>query len=88
MAKDVDPRERFRDAKNVPVPTHKFGVGVRVACKPGPFAANGQFRVIRQMPDGGNGLQYRIRSDRDGHERVVVEDALMRAMHGDSVFGE
>ena len=32
------------------------------------------------MTDGGHGLQYRIRSDRDRQERVVAEDALMRAI--------
>lgn len=80
MSKDIDPRKLSHELKKAPVPTHRFQIGVRVTCKPGPFAANGQFQVVRQMPDGGNGLQYRIRSDRDGHERVVVEDALKRAM--------
>jgi hypothetical protein len=80
MSKDIEPRDRSRGLKSVPTPTHKFDVGVRVACKPGPFAAHGQFQVIRHMPNGGNGLQYRIRSDRDGHERVVVEDALVRSI--------
>lgn len=80
MSKDIEHRELFRDAKKTPIPTHKFEVGVRVTCKPGPFAAGGEFRVMRQMPDGGNGLQYRIRSDRDGHERVIVEAALMKSM--------
>ncbi|QGM99926.1 hypothetical protein [Methylocystis parvus] len=79
MGNDIDSRERFRTLKIVEAPTHKFELGVHVVCKPGPFAANGYFRVTRHLPDGGYGLQYRIRSDRDGHERVVAENALERA---------
>lgn len=75
---NIDPRERFRMLKAVATPTHKFDLGVHVACKAGPFTASGQFRVMRHLPDGGHGLQYRIRSDRDGHERVVAENALER----------
>lgn len=76
MGDHSDSRERFRRLKIAEAPTHKFELGVHVACKPGPFAARGCFRVTRHLPDGGHGLQYRIRSDLDGHERVVSENAL------------
>ena len=79
MSNDIDSRDRSRTLKSVGTPTHKFELGVHVTCKPGTFAANGHFRVTRHLPDGGHGLQYRIRSDRDGHERVVAEAALQRA---------
>lgn len=79
MVDHIDLRERYRRAKIVAAPTHKFDIGVHVACKPGPFAQRGYFRVVRRLPDGGQGLQYRIRSDQDGHERVVAENALERA---------
>ena len=79
MSNDIDSRDGSRTLKSVGTPTHKFELGVHVTCKPGPFAASGYFRVTRHLPDGGHGLQYRIRSDRDGHERVVAETALQRA---------
>lgn len=75
----LDARQRSRRAKVVATPTHKFEVGVHVACKTGHTSERGYFRVTRLLPNGGQGLQYRIRSDRDGQERVVTEDALERA---------
>jgi hypothetical protein len=36
------------------------------------------FKITRQMPDGGDGFQYRIKSDRDGQERIVTEATLER----------
>jgi hypothetical protein len=75
----IDARERFRRAKTVTTPNHKFDVGHHVTYKAGPNAERGLFRITRHLPDGGQGLQYRIRSDRDGHERVVAESALERA---------
>lgn len=71
-------RERFRRAKIMTTPSHKFDVGVHVSFKSGPNAERSSFRVTRHLPDGGQGLQYRIRSERDGHERVVAENALER----------
>ncbi|MEK8093052.1 hypothetical protein WOC76_11035 [Methylocystis sp. IM3] len=75
----INARERHRRARPVATPTHKFQVGVIVAYRPNPSGERGHFRVTRQLPDGGQGLQYRIRSERDGQERVVVEAALERA---------
>jgi hypothetical protein len=34
------------------------------------------FRVTRHLPDGGAGLQYRIKGERDGIERVVTESSI------------
>jgi len=31
---------------------------------------------VRHLPDGGQGLQYRLKSETDGHERVTFEAAL------------
>lgn len=76
MTQYVNARGVHRGAKAVAVPTHKFDVGLHVSYRGGPSA--GLYRVTRRLPDGGQGLQYRIRSDRDGQERVALESALQR----------
>jgi len=76
MTQYVNARGAYRGAKAVAVPTHKFDVGLHVSYRGGPAA--GLYRVTRRLPDGGQGLQYRIRSDRDGQERVALESALQR----------
>ncbi|ARN82094.1 hypothetical protein MCBRY_002984 [Methylocystis bryophila] len=77
MTQHVNARERHRSAKAVAAPTHAFEEGVHVSYRSsGPSAES--YRVTRRLPDGGHGLQYRIRSDRDGQERVVIESALQR----------
>ena len=56
---------------------HKFKVGQRVTLhskRHGVFAE--QFEVVRLLPFAVGGFQYRIRSTRDGHERVVFESEL------------
>lgn len=58
--------------------SHKFDVGVLVAYRAFATGERGHFRITRQLPDGGQGLQYRIRSERDGQERVVLEANLER----------
>jgi hypothetical protein len=79
MGDYIDARERFRRLKVVASPTHKFGIGAHASFKSSPSAGGGYFRVTRQLPDGSHGLQYRIRSDRDSQERVVIETTLERA---------
>ncbi len=68
--------------KNTPrrilVATHKFPLQTRVRYQDGYLS--GDFRVTGHLPDGGSGLQYRIKSDRDGHERIVVEASLQRPL--------
>ncbi|KAF2992174.1 hypothetical protein OGR47_09975 [Methylocystis sp. MJC1] len=80
MTDYIRARERYRSAKTITVATHKFDIGSHVSHRVGASAEAGLYRVTRHLPDGGQGLQYRIRSDRDGQERVVVESSLQRAM--------
>ena len=61
------------------MPAHKFVVGQRVAFRP----ENGQlvnrrevFTVVRQLPETGGMFQYQIKSEIDGHVRVVREIEL------------
>jgi hypothetical protein len=42
-------------------------------------AADGEYKVTRQLPDNGGELQYRIKSVREPHERVVKESDLEKA---------
>lgn len=58
------------------VPSHKFPIGVRVIQKFGAATGMESFCVTRHLPDAGGGLQYRMKRDRDGQERVAVESAL------------
>jgi hypothetical protein len=39
-------------------------------------AAQGDYEIVRQLPDEGGELQYRIKSVREPHERVVKESDL------------
>jgi hypothetical protein len=77
---------RYQDSRRlqrrVPslVPMHKFAVGSRVLCSaPNSRPKQSHFQVTRLLPDGGLGLQYRIRSEFDGMELVVAESALRLA---------
>jgi hypothetical protein len=58
--------------------THKFDVGAHVFHSIGARSERASFQVTRQLPDGGAGLQYRIKGARDGLERVVTESSLER----------
>lgn len=53
-------------------PNHRFPVGALVSFN------GGLFKVTRHLPDGGAGLQYRLKNERDGQERVAVESSLDR----------
>ncbi|HEV2549586.1 MAG TPA: hypothetical protein VGU20_19880 [Stellaceae bacterium] len=56
---------------------HKFKVGQLVTLhsrRHGVFAE--QFEVVRLLPPEKGVFQYRIKSTRDGHERVVFENEL------------
>ena len=60
---------------------HKFAVGQTVRFSPDrnqQGAARGAFTVVRLMPEAASILQYRVKSQLDGHERVVREDQLTR----------
>jgi hypothetical protein len=61
--------------------THKFAVGQALYFSPGiggESKSKGRYKVVRQLPETGNILQYRIKSEMDGQERVVREDQIER----------
>jgi hypothetical protein len=39
-------------------------------------SAGGEYKIVRQLPDNGGEQQYRIKSAREPHERVVKESDL------------
>jgi hypothetical protein len=41
-------------------------------------AAEGDYKIVRQLPDNGGELQYRVKSVREPHERVVKESELAK----------
>jgi len=63
------------------MPAHKFTVGQTVRFSPDRLQespARGQFKIVRLLPETANNFQYRIKSQVDGHERIVREDQLAR----------
>lgn len=63
--------------------SHKYGVGQTVNYALG--RNNGRlreenFKIVRLLPETGNVFQYRIKSQTDGHERVVREDQIARPL--------
>jgi hypothetical protein len=62
---------------------HKFVVGQNVQFLPNwPLdkSTGGQYSIVRLYPKAGDSPQYRIKSKRDGHERMVLEDQLDRLL--------
>lgn len=60
---------------------HKFSVGQAVRFSPDrnqEVAVRGSFTVVRLLPEDAGIFQYRVKSQLDGHERVVREDQLAR----------
>lgn len=58
---------------------HKFLIGQKVAFRPeyGQLANRREvFMVVRQLPETGGVFQYQIKSEIDGHVRVVPERQL------------
>ena len=61
--------------------THKFAVGQTLHFSPGlggDIKGKGRYKVVRQLPEAGNAFKYRIKSETDGHERIVREDQIER----------
>lgn len=59
--------------------THQFRSGQMVRLSrnlPAKTGAGGDYKIVRQLPDSGGELQYRIKSEREPHERVVKESDL------------
>ncbi|HET6375189.1 MAG TPA: hypothetical protein VFF88_04005 [Methylocella sp.] len=65
--------------RNTESATHKFLVGESVYHTASMRSGRELFRVTRLLPDGGSGLQYRIKGEREGFERVVTESSLEAA---------
>ena len=63
------------------VPEHKFKVGQSVSFTSGPFGRGGTsgiYKITQLLPPEDDDYQYRIKSDREPHERVVKESQLDR----------
>ena len=63
---------------------HKFTVGQTVRYSPDRHDRHqtnpqSRFKVVRLLPETASVLQYRVKSQLDGHERVVREDQLDRS---------
>jgi hypothetical protein len=59
--------------------TPQFQIGQTVRLVRGfPNRADGDYRIVRQLPDNGGEPQYCIKSDREPHERVVKEGDLIK----------
>ncbi len=60
-------------------PLHKFKVGQMLIFSPSifePAMRKGNYRVVSLLPADGGDNQYRLKSETDGHERVVREGQL------------
>lgn len=58
---------------------HGFSVGQSVELRAGRYDGNvppGIYTVLRLLPNDGADREYRVRNQRDGHERVVRESQL------------
>jgi len=61
-------------------PKYRSGQLVRLSRNlPYKSAAEGEYKVVRQLPETDGELRYRIKSVREPHERVVREDDLEKA---------
>ncbi|MGH7047341.1 MAG: hypothetical protein ACREE2_13250 [Stellaceae bacterium] len=61
---------------------HKFAVGQKVHFSPDRLqlrSGRGWFKIVRLLPEAASVLQYQVKSQIDGHERVVREDQLARS---------
>jgi hypothetical protein len=63
---------------------HRFAVGQTVRFLPDRAQEDERrrgalFKIVRLLPEAGNVLQYHVKSEIDGQERVVREDQLERA---------
>jgi len=63
--------------------THKFKVGQSVDLVPSMsrLAATGHYEIVSLRPAEGESPQYRIKSRRETHERVVAERDLILSAH-------
>ena len=61
------------------MPTHKFHVGEIVHLRPSRNVPRGSYKVIKQLPEINGEFQYRIKSMKEPHERVVRESELHKS---------
>ena len=60
---------------------HKYSVGQTVSFTPHSAAdavSRGPYVILRTLPETGGVLQYRVKAQFDGQERIVREDQLTR----------
>lgn len=60
---------------------HRYGVGERVTYVRGHFdgdVTSGVYTITRLMPADGPDPQYRVKSDRETHERTLKESQLRK----------
>jgi hypothetical protein len=58
---------------------HRFAVGQSIEFVHGRMegtAPRGAYTVVRQLPNDAMDREYRVKNDRDGHERVVRESQI------------
>jgi hypothetical protein len=62
--------------------THLYHPQEKVWFTPDRFESSarpGLYVVVQPLPAGDRGFQYRVKSELDGHERMVVEQQLLPA---------
>jgi hypothetical protein len=71
-------RPRVFDKESIAMPSHKYAAGRKVQFGPRELhlSSPGQFEIVRAMPIEHGILQYRIKSLKDGHQRIVMESDL------------
>ena len=74
MSDNLRKLEADKALRGIGAATHKFSVGNFVSLIG--RAEQATFKVTRQLPDGGSGLQYRIKNEREDYERVATEALL------------
>jgi hypothetical protein len=61
------------------MPAHKFQVGEIVHLSPTRNLPGGFYKVIKQLPEISGEFQYRMKSVKEPHERVVRESELHKS---------
>ena len=57
----------------------KAGQSVELRGRAGAWLPSGLFNVVRTLPSDGRQNQYRLKSVKDGHERVATEGEIVLA---------
>jgi hypothetical protein len=61
------------------MPSHKFKVGESVTVRPNRNFPGGVYQVTKHLPNDDGEPEYRIKSVREPHERVVRESEISKA---------